>query len=225
MPLEGQDEEARKQFMSEIALELRPAWERAVKAQGLLDGLNDRRLKAFRQRGLDLTRGEKAAQYFVKWGLAEELGLSPVKTRNQFTLLDHPKNPQCRRLFVEFVEAAKGMAVVTGVAKVKKYLEVSDEDVAAHVEELKEKREKQEEIDGVERVPVQTISLVIPHENLSDAISVGWYEVIATAESAVENGEDPQARVYELLLKARRERLRKAAKKLGARWACDVLHE
>lgn len=194
-PYKGMSDKERADWLDVTAAELLPFWERACRKVGALP---DDKVDAFRKHGLRLDGGEKAAGYFAKWGLADEVGMGPVKVHNRFSLLDQYRagDQKAGELFREFVEATKGKQIVSGLKDMCKALELSDDDIKEHQAKLKEQRDKEAAERGEEpQQPLRPFRVVIRSKLYKLALSLGWYKVIRVAELADEEGVDPQQAV------------------------------
>jgi hypothetical protein len=184
----------RELVLATIADELRSAWVRVSERVGV-ELAGDVARESFRELGLHLAAGEDAAVYLAKWGLPQELALAPAKGgRTHWAELDAAAagDVAAGDRFVRYFGAVKGLAVVTGLTRLRKTLEVSDADVEAHVAELGKLRELQAEHDGVELAEVKPLSLSIPAWHWRAALRATWPRLIAVAEAAEAAGRDPQ---------------------------------
>lgn len=205
-PLRGMPEDERAAVLRAIEVEFLEAWEHACRAAGALP---EEKLEDFREHGLKLFPGQSAAQYCAKWGLSDEAAKGAIKDRNQFSLIDEylEGNQRSGALFVEFLAAMKGRQIVSGLGKLKKRLGVSDDDVQAHTERLRDARERQERAAGREPpAPSVPYAVIVRRSLYSEALDLGWAKVLAAADAAADSGSDPQRAVDGLLLASRRAR-------------------
>ncbi len=184
-PLRSLDENGRAAFLADYADELREPWAVAVESAGL-------------QRpdvhGVSLDGAERAAAYFSKWGLADELAMGPLKSRNRFALLDEYRagDAHAGELFRDFYRATKGLAVVTGLASLREYLSLSDEEVSEHLRTVLERR--------APSTPTTPLVVRIAPYFHRAAVRVGWPALESAADSA--GDVDAQSAVDELLFSA-----------------------
>ena len=153
-------QDVRRMFLRELALELLPAWRAALRVAGCPHSVS--------AHAIDLLPSEKAEAYFLKWGLAEEIGLSVEKDRSHLRLLDivcaelGEQSDIAADLYRDFNLAMKGRAWVTGMADTCKRYGVTDEDAAAFVECMRERRNRELEREGKPPLPeVPQLSLTI----------------------------------------------------------------
>lgn len=198
-PMRGFLRAEQVEMRNDIAMtEVTPLWEAALDAENAITGNRD----AVRAHSVRITGAEKAAEYFVKWGLAAELALPGIKGSNtQWNLLDavgdaaksKKERAWAKGQFMEFFRATKGLPIITGLKRLRKVLNVSDDDVEAHVARLKLAREKVLVKEGKTLPKVAPLALTIESGNLfKRAIAVGWHEVFTHVDAAAARGEDPQ---------------------------------
>jgi hypothetical protein len=201
-PLRGMPKEERAEVIRLFESEFREAWEQACKAAGVLP---EAKLEDFREHGLRLFPGESSAQYCAKWGLSDEAAKGAVKDRNQFTLLDEYLEGDTRAgaLFAEFLDAAKGRQVISGLGKLKIQLGISADDVQAHTERIREARDRHEREAGKEpRPPSVPYTVIIRRSLYRAALDLGWARILALADAAADAGDSPQ-RAVDAALSAR----------------------
>ena len=145
--------------------------------------------------GANLGGADKAARYLCKWGLADEVALGVVKPRNQFQLLDEWRmatSPSAKAelaaVFRRFVAATKGLAVVTGLERLRKGLDITEEKVAEYLASVR-----------IEPEPVAPIEVWVPGALLGQCIALGWHVVHGLLEAIVGQGLDPQITLIRLL--------------------------
>lgn len=225
-PMRELEPETRAAVLSELQAELAPAWERAARAVG---AVSDRNAAAFAEHGMDLRGGENSAAYLVKWGMPEELALSPVKRgRNHWDLLDAAGRGSkvAAEQFRAYYEATRGLAVVTGLGALRKELGIDDAALEAHLEELAELRRLQAEFDGEPIVEVPPLTVTIHAHVFNAALAVGWHRVHNAADAADTQNADPQAAVDALLADyQRRKRERSRARNPSREWAKHLHHQ
>lgn len=168
-------ERVREKFLAEIQTPLVEAWERCCEAVGIRIENRD----AFRRTALRLTPSEKAASYFVKWGLSDEVARSTAKDRSPLRLLDAIAAgiKGAAYTYKQFRRAVDGRQWVTGIADLRKRLDVSDEEVEAHAAEQRRKREAQLEKDGTPVEKKRELSLVVRSHLFSVVGRVGWLAI------------------------------------------------
>lgn len=171
------NERVRTKYIGEIAAPLVDAWERCCLSVGVRIENRD----AFRRTALRLTPSEKAASYFVKWGLSDEVARSTSKDRSPLRLLDAIAAgiKGAAYTYKQFRRAVDGRQWVTGIADLRKRLDVSDEDVEAHAAEQRRKREAQLEKDGTPVEKVRELALVVRSHLFSVVGRVGWSAIFA----------------------------------------------
>ena len=199
-PLRDMNEWNRAAYLEIVREQIQPIWEAAVAETGALEGHS---LETFREVGVDLEPGEMAASYLSKWGFAEELAHGPAKGgRTQWQLLDEffAGDFVAGRQFVEYYQATKGTAVVTGLKRLRKQLDVTDERIEAHIADLREKRDAELEKLGELQDPVRELVVEIAPWFHTRALSIGWAHLQAVADAADESGEDVQSAVDRLLI-------------------------
>jgi hypothetical protein len=180
--------------LAAIGDELRDAWVRVSLAAGV-EVAGDVGRESFRELGLDLRGGEDAAVYLASWGLPQELALSPAKRgRSHWSELDAAAagDAAAGERFDRYYAATSGLAVVTGLKRLRDRLGVTDELVAAHVAELALRRELQAELDGVELPEVEPLELRISPYRWHAALRATWPRLFAIVEAAEAQGRDPQ---------------------------------
>lgn len=199
-PLRDMDEWEREAYLHIVREQIQEIWESAVAATGALERHS---LETFREVGVSLEPGELSASYLSKWGFAEELAHGPAKGgRTQWQLLDEffAGDYVAGRQFVEYYEATKGLAVVTGLHRLRKQLDVTDERIDAHIEDLREKRDAELEKLGELQEPVRELVVEIAPWFHTRALSIGWAHLQAVADAADESGQDVQSAVDRLLI-------------------------
>jgi len=160
-PLRSFDRAERTVFLDEVSRrDLLDAWEHACVRAGI--EIADR--YAFRRYALQLTPSEDAAAYFVKWGLADEVGASTKKARSHLRLLDLVAAGYDRAgdIYREFRESVHGRAWVSGLTDACRVLNVDDAAARAYLDELQRRREIAMAEAGTPVVKVRELQLVIP---------------------------------------------------------------
>jgi len=188
-PITGMNKENREFAYGELTAELRPLWEAACVAVGILP---DNKVQAFREHGVDLRGATYAAAYFTKWGMGEELALGTMKSRNQWSLLDESAagDRSARDKFVRFYWATKGTAVLTGLKALRKKLNLTDEEVDEHEERRKEQLEAELLKEGKEiPEPGEDIKVTVAPWLYDSAVRLGWWRLMQVSEKALGRGE------------------------------------
>jgi len=184
MPLRECSQFVRRAFLRELSSGLLPAWISAVKRAGCPHSVS--------AHAIDLLPSEKAEAYFVKWGLAQEIGLSVEKDRSHLRLLD----VVCARLgepsdiaadlYHEFNEAMRGRAWVTGLTDTCRRLEVTEEDAAAYVERMRERRNAELAREGVEPAPeLPELALIVRSHLWGAFLRLGHVEAFAWIKETI----------------------------------------
>lgn len=186
-PLRACDKRTRERKLAEIVGPLRAAWLRCVQAQRAVADVG-----SFARWALQLSGGEKASAYFVKWGLADEVGASSAKSRSHLRLLDAVEAGQDRAgdVYRQFREAVDGHAWVTGLADVCNRLAVTDDDAAAYLAELRRRREVEAEREGTPLVDVRELHLEIRAHLYAGAVALGWESVTRIVDELDGEGLD-----------------------------------
>lgn len=184
MPLRGCAQGVRRAFLRELVRDLFATWRDCVKRAGCPHSVS--------ANAIDLLPSEKAEAYFVKWGLAEEIGLSVEKDRSHLRLLDivcarlGEASDIAADLYHEFNEAMRGRAWVTGLADTCHRLEVTDEDAAAYVERMRERRNAELAREGKEPLPeLPELHLVVRAHLWSAFLALGHVEVFAWLKETI----------------------------------------
>lgn len=167
----------RERYLKEACARLVVAWERCCDAVGVR--ILDR--DQFRRTSLKLSPSENAASYFVGWMLAEEVTQSVVKHRNPLRLLDAIKAgiKGAAQAYKQFRRAVDGRQWVTGLTDLCRRLNVTDEDVQAHADERRRKREAELEREGKPVQRKRALNLAIPARVFPAVHSLGWEAVFA----------------------------------------------
>lgn len=204
----GEESSELEKIVKALNCEVYRLWEHACLK---VHAVTEAQIPAFSTHGVHLARGDKTALYITKWGLADELTMHGYKNSTAFGLLDKMGEGDRRAgaIFMEFARATKGLAVISGLGKLRKHLDLSEEDIAAHAEWLKEEKEKRLLAEG-KPLPakVPTINLVIPRVYFARAIGKGWPAVHAEIERAELAGECEQTALIEYLSRPKGERKR-----------------
>ncbi len=153
-------------------------------------------------RSITLAGGNDAARYVVKWGLADEAVRSSAKQRSHGELLNRYVlgDVYAGKLYREWSDATRGRHFATGLGDVRELLELTDEDIEAHVTEMRRRRDEERARNGEPVKLVRPLSLAISPFLFGAAIAVGWRAVVAAAELADDQGDDAQRAVDTLLL-------------------------
>ena len=205
IPIRGKCDEDRAAHLEWLTDELRPMWRRACERAGFVCPPD------FDAHGVDVTGAELdgVAQYFCKWGFSEEVALSPSKGgRTHWNLLDEYRagDYTAGRDFVRYYEATKGVAVVTGLARLLADLEIGEDDVEAHRAELRARRQKQLAELGEELHVVRELRVHIAPWLHARALSLGWATLAQLADDVDAAGGAVQSEIDRVLMNHRTRR-------------------
>lgn len=173
---------------------LKPAWTRSVLAVGAAPR-GRAAVAEFDEHGLKLSGSEHAERYFTKWGLQDEVAGVALKRNNHLTLLDlaGAGDVAAGAAYVAFRDAVEGRAWVTGLEDAINAVGVTDEEVEAYAESVREARERQRIADGeAPEVLVPELSLKIRCHLWGAVLRVGHAAVIAEVQRAEVAGEGIQ---------------------------------
>ena len=82
---------------------------------------------------------------------------------------------------------------MTGLARLRKYLSIDDEEIAAHAERIREAKAAERKYAGLpEPEEVEPLDLYIPQTLFGRAIALGWADVLEHVDRAYAAGEEPQ---------------------------------
>jgi hypothetical protein len=207
--LRDQQQGVREAFLRELARQLAPAWRRELAAVGCPHAVGDH--------AVHLLPSERAEAYFVKWGLAEEVGLPTSKDRSHLRLLDvvvaqlGDESNVAGELYRSWSRAVKGRAWVTGLADTCRRLGVDEDAAAAYVEAQREREERMRERAGEPPRPkVPELHLVVRGHLWGAFLALGhelvFHELDAVAERVEARGDVLQAALAAMLLAQRRRR-------------------
>lgn len=188
----------RKRRCAEIGTVLWGAWHDALRAAGVEHMIG--------AHALELSPGEKAAAYFTGWGLADEVGATTAKHRSHLRLLDAAGAGVvgAGEMFVQWVAATHGKQWITGVGDLRARLEIRDEDIEAHVAELRRVRDAAAAERGEPVVLVRALQVDVPDALHAAALSLGWPQVHKVCSDADERGEVAQLALIDALCAERR---------------------
>jgi hypothetical protein len=190
-PLRSCSEQVRKRYLDEIKGSLVTAWERAV----LASGASIERLTDFRRRALELTPSENAAAYFTKWGLADEVGASSSKSRNQMRLLDAVAAGLKGAAYTwkQWRRAVHQHTLVTGLGAVVRRFSVDDDAASEWLDEQRRRREAELEREGTPVVKVPELQLRVRAHLYPAAMALGWVQVFSFIDEAAlpGRGDEP----------------------------------
>jgi hypothetical protein len=185
MRLRDAPQAARRAFLRDVVGGLLPAWRSCLAAAGCPHPVGGH--------ALDLSPSEAAERYFLKWGLAEEVGLSVEKNRSHLRLLDivcadlGPQSAIAADLYREFNSVMAGKTWVTGMGDTRRKLEVSDEDAEAFVARQRERRLREMEREGIEPPPpVPELHLVVRAHLWRAFLSIGHAKVMSWVDETSE---------------------------------------
>lgn len=192
-PWSSWPEDERRARLAELTAGLWPAWDAACAAAGVE--------RARGAQAIELTPAERAAAYFVAWGLADEVGASPAKARSHLRLLDARGAgvEDAGAAYVEWVAATSGRQWVTGLTDLRRTLGISDEDCEEYVAELRVARDAAAAARGEPVQLVRPLYVAIPELLYPAALSLGWARVIALLDDADARGLPPQAALLDAL--------------------------
>jgi hypothetical protein len=203
--LRDQVQGVRRAVLRELAARMLPAWRRELAAVGCPHTVG--------AHALDFSPSERAEAYFLKWGLAEEVGLPTAKDRSHLRLLDvvvaglGPQSAAAADIYRSFAAAVKGRAWVTGLADACRLLGVDDETADAYVAEQREREARIRERAGLPpRATVPELALVVRGHLWHAFLELGHERVFGELDQVVERlGVDvAQAALATLLLDQRR---------------------
>lgn len=200
-------EERRALWLDTLVGGLVPAWEDAV----IDAGTSIDKLTQFREQSLMLSGAEKAAGYFAKWGLADEIGASTAKSRSHLRLLDAAAAgiAGAGAAYIAWRAASDGVAWVTGLERAKDAYGVDGDAIAEYLAELRSKRRAEAEKKG-EPIPVvvRAFQLKIRSHLYAGALRSGWPDVFAFLDEIdAAGGRDLQSELDGYLWRARGMRL------------------
>lgn len=186
-------EDERRARLAELTAGLWPAWDAACAAAGVE--------RARGANAIELTPAERAAAYFVAWGLADEVGASPAKARSHLRLLDARAAgvDAAGAAFAEWVASTAGRQWVTGLGDLRRTLGISDEDCESYVAELRAARDAAAAARGEPVQLVRPLYVAIPELLYPAALSLGWARVTALLDDADARGLPPQAALLDEL--------------------------
>lgn len=202
-PLAGASKETRRAWLDELRGGLIPAWESACCEAGV----TIRRPTDFRQKSLKLSPSEDAAAYFAKWGLSDEIGAPTAKSRSHLRLLDAvgAGMDAAGDAFIAFRDATDGVAWMTGLTRIARRYNVTDEDAEAHLSELRRRREAELAAAGTPVTYVRPLSLTIRPHLYKGALAAKWPAVFTAIDEADARGDDVQSALDRFLWQARVE--------------------
>jgi Replication protein len=171
--LRNLDADERVKALARIRAELLPAFgELCVDV-----GFDIRKWDAFEEHALDLTPSESAARYFTKWGLADEVAATTSKSLSHLRLLDlvAAGSDRAGDTYIQFRAAVDGKAWIIGIGDLRHRFEISDEDLLAKRDELRELREQDLRERGEPLPEPKTpLSLKIRAHLYPTALELGW---------------------------------------------------
>lgn len=189
-PLRACAQDVRRKYLDEIKGSLVTAWTEAVRASGA----RIEKPTEFARKGLDLQPSENAASYFVKWGLADEVGASSSKARNHLRLLDAVAAGVRGAAYAwkQWRRAIHQHTLVTGLGSIVRKLDVTDEDARAWLDEQRRRREADAEREGNPVVLVPELRIVVRSHLYAAAMHVGWSGVFAFVDEVAARGHGEQ---------------------------------
>jgi hypothetical protein len=181
--LRDQPQGVRAAFLRELESRLRPAWRRELAAVGCPHAVGEHALR--------LSASERAEAYFVKWGLAQEVGLPTAKSRSHLRLLDvvvaqlGEQSDVAGDLYRGFVRATKGRAWVTGLSDACRTLGVDEDSAAEYVARQREREEQQREREGKPPRPeVPELHLIVRSRLWGAFLALGHERVFTELDQA-----------------------------------------
>lgn len=199
-PLRMAARDTRAAYLDELRGDLLDAWEASCREAGIPIEQH----AAFRSRSLLLSPSEDAASYFVKWGLADEVGAPTNKQRSHLRLLDLVAAGVDRAgdVYRAWRRAVHGRTWVTGLGDICTRLGVTDDDATAYLAELRRRRERQLELAGTPALVVPELALVVKSHLFPAALRLGWEQVFALCDqlaAAARAADDVQAELDRVL--------------------------
>lgn len=186
-PFRGMNDEERRDELAGLADELRPAWADALRSVGVTRPIGDE--------SVDLAGGERASSYFTAWGLADEVGATPVKQRSHLRLLDAAAAGYgaAGEAYTEFCAAVAGRQwVSSGLGDLLRRLELDKDALAAYRKRQQAKRDEAAALRGEPVVLVRPFTVEIPAYLYSVALRVGWGAIVDHLEAVAAGDRDPQ---------------------------------
>jgi hypothetical protein len=194
IPMRDVPQPLRRAFLRELVSELLPAWKACLKVAGCPHAVNSH--------AIDLLPSEKAETYFVKWGLAEEVGLSVEKDRSHLRLLDivcadlGAQSDIAADLYRNFNTAMHGRTWVTGMADTCRRLGVEKGDVADYIKRMRERRDRELARQGAEPLPtVPELHLVVRAHLWGSFLALGHEHVFSWLDATCERVANDVIRV------------------------------
>lgn len=213
IPFPEASEAYRAKAYVQLVAPLVTVWERVVEKWMRRDGRSIERFEHFRQHAITLTPAEQASTYFVKWGLADEIGKPHAKGGGHLRLLDYMiayEHDVDRRwvadaaldLYRAWVTAVHGKRWVIGLGDACKRYSVSDGAVELHYEALRAQRAIELEREGKEPpMKVRELNIAIRDRYWRTFLRLGHDVVFAKVDAYAEihQGEPEQARFEQLV--------------------------
>lgn len=193
----GMNDAARKEALAELGDELRPTWAAALRSVGVTRAIADE--------SLDLAGGERAAAYFVGWGLADEVGATPVKQRSHLRLLDAAAAGAAAAgaAYTEFCAAVAGRQwVSSGLGDLCRRLGIDADALDEYRKREQKKRDDAAAARGEPVLLVAPFTVEIPAYLYPDALRLGWRVIIDTCEEAAAAGADVGAALVDRVMAA-----------------------
>ena len=206
-PIRGMVDGDRRDVLDGLAVELRSLWHDALRTVGVT--------RAIARESLELTGGERAAAYFVGWGLGDEVGATTIKARSHLRLLDAAEagHQQAGPAYAEFCTVAAGRQwVSSGLGDLRRRCGVEDADVDAYRQRKQAERDAAAAARGEPVVLVRPLLVEIPADLYGEAMRQGWRRLVRCCDAADAAGLPPQLALRTLLLDA-------ALARRGHRWA------
>lgn len=192
--LRGLTAEMREERLRELAAELWGGWRDALVDVGVT--------RAIGANALELTPADKAAAYFLAWGLADEVGATTQKRKSHLRLLDAygAGNELAGDAYLEWCAAVHlRQWVSSGLGDMRRRLKITDEDCDAYIKKLREKRDAALAAKGE---PVKLVRpLYVGYTSLlhSAVLSFGQDEVTQFLDAVDAGGGDVQAELSKVL--------------------------
>lgn len=207
IPFRQASQAYRARYLAELAARLAPTWRRAIEKYMTRDGRSIEHVDQFLRFGLELSPAENAAGYVLRWGLAEEVGMSTAKERNHLRLLDLVAafrgteeswiSDAAADIYRDWVSATHGRQWVVGLGDACKRFGITDEEVREFFEELRAKREQQLADAGTPIQKVRKLHVVVRGELWGTFVRIGHAEMFGwldTRAAALEREVGPPQR-------------------------------
>jgi hypothetical protein len=182
--LNRQRHACRKAVLRDLEGPLLVAWRRELAAVGCPHAVSSH--------AVQLSPSEAAERYFVKWGLAEEIGMPAAKDRSHLRLLDvviagGAQAEIAAELYRRFTEDSKGKAWVTGLADACRVLGVDDEVADEYIADQRAREQRIREREGKAAPPtVRALNLEVRGKLWRAFLDLGHERVFAELDTVEE---------------------------------------